>query len=110
MMKSLSGLRSRSGIRSGIHTSILTSPDAFLYFLPFFFISFTAKLKYTFFDTLGQNNRIPEPITPFPMLFAVPCYRPAGNTVEMTVSNFLCWNPKPGPPSLLEVRLGDILP
>ncbi len=70
-----------------------------------------AKFQYTFFDALGQNNKVPElPITPFPTLFTPPTYRPAANSVELTVSNFFYENPKTGHGSALEVWLGDIGP
>lgn len=111
MMNRLSRLGCRSGVGSGKHTSMVTCPDAFLSFSPFSFLNFTAKLKFMFFDMLGQNNRIPEtPIKPFPMLFAAPIYGPASDMVEMTVSNFLYDNPKAGHPSSLEVWLGNIEP
>jgi len=50
------------------------------------------------------------PITPFPTLFTPPTYRPATNTVELTVSNFFYENLKTGHASALEVWLGDIGP
>lgn len=60
---------------------------------------------------MGQNNKIPEnPITPFPTLFQPPIYRPANNTLEITVSSFFYENPKTGHHSQLEIWLGDIGP
>ncbi|EGO05211.1 hypothetical protein SERLA73DRAFT_174218 [Serpula lacrymans var. lacrymans S7.3] len=70
-----------------------------------------SKFQYTFFDAFGQNNSIPEvPITPFPTLFTSPVYRPANNTVEMTVSNFFYDDPKSGTQTPLAVYLGNIGP
>lgn len=74
-------------------------------------MSFTAKFQYTFFDAFGQNNSIPElPITPFPTLFTAPTYRPANNTLELTVSNFFYEDPKTRTQQPLTVYLGNIGP
>lgn len=74
-------------------------------------MSFTAKFQYTFFDAFGQNNSIPElPITPFPTLFTAPSYRPANNTLELTVSNFFYEDPKTRTQQPLTVYLGNIGP
>lgn len=73
--------------------------------------AFTAKFQYTFFDAFGQNNSIPElPITPFPTLFTPPIYRPANNTLELTVSNFFYDDPKTSTQQPLTVYLGNIGP
>jgi recombining binding protein (suppressor of hairless) len=70
-----------------------------------------AKFQYTFFDAFGQNNNIPEmPITPFPTLFTAPVYRPASNTVELTVSNFFYEDPKTRAQTPLDVYLGNLGP
>src|SRR5882762_8063344 len=70
-----------------------------------------AKFQYTFFDAFGQNNNIPEiPITPFPTLFTAPVYRPANNTVELTVSNFFYEDNKTRAQTPLDVYLGNIGP
>lgn len=70
-----------------------------------------SKFQYTFFDAFGQNSNIPElPITPFPTLFQAPVYRPANNTVELTVSNFFFENPKTRQQSPLDVYLGNLGP
>ena len=72
---------------------------------------FPAKFQYTFFDAFGQNNSIPElPITPFPTLFTAPTYRPANNTLELTVSNFFYEDPKTRTQQPLTVYLGNIGP
>lgn len=74
-------------------------------------IEIVAKFQYTFFDAFGQNSNIPElPITPFPTLFQAPVYRPANNTVELTVSNFFFENPKTRQQSPLDVYLGNLGP
>lgn len=71
----------------------------------------TAKFQYTFFDAFGQNNNIPDiPITPFPTLFTAPVYRPANNTIELTVSNFFYDDPKTRAQTPLDVYLGNIGP
>jgi hypothetical protein len=70
-----------------------------------------AKFQYTFFDAFGQNNNIPElPITPFPTLFTAPIYRPANNTVELTVSHFFYRDPKSRMQKPLDVYLGNLGP
>ncbi|KII93857.1 hypothetical protein PLICRDRAFT_36080 [Plicaturopsis crispa FD-325 SS-3] len=70
-----------------------------------------SKFQYTFFDALSRNNTIPDlPITPFPTLFTTPMYRPANNTVELTVSNFFYEDPKTHNQVPLEVYLGNIGP
>ncbi|PPQ67071.1 hypothetical protein CVT25_005672 [Psilocybe cyanescens] len=70
-----------------------------------------AKFQYTFFDAFGQNNNIPElPITPFPTLFTAPAYRPANNTVELTVSNFFYEHPTTRHQTPLDVYLGNLGP
>lgn len=72
---------------------------------------FIAKFQYTFFDAFGQNNSIPElPITPFPTLFTAPTYRPANNTLELTVSNFFYEDPKTRTQQPLTVYLGNVGP
>lgn len=74
-------------------------------------IDLTAKFQYTFFDAFGQSNNIPDvPITPFPTLFTAPVYRPANNTVELTVSNFFYDDPKTNSQIPLDVYLGNIGP
>lgn len=70
-----------------------------------------AKFQYTFFDAFGQNNNIPElPITPFPTLFTAPVYRPANNTVDLTVSNFFYEDPNTRTQTPLDVYLGNLGP
>ncbi|KZP16849.1 hypothetical protein FIBSPDRAFT_957740 [Athelia psychrophila] len=70
-----------------------------------------SKFQYTFFDAFGQNNTIPDvPITPFPTLFTAPVYRPANNTIELTVSNFFYDDPKTQAQTPLDVYLGNIGP
>ncbi|PFH54770.1 hypothetical protein AMATHDRAFT_44569 [Amanita thiersii Skay4041] len=70
-----------------------------------------SKFQYTFFDAFGQNNTIPEmPITPFPTLFTAPVYRPANNTVELTVSNFFYEHPTTRQQTPLDVYLGNLGP
>lgn len=70
-----------------------------------------AKFQYTFFDAFGQSNNIPDvPITPFPTLFTAPVYRPANNTVELTVSNFFYEDHKTHAQTPLDVYLGNIGP
>ncbi|KAF9474088.1 hypothetical protein BDN70DRAFT_866678 [Pholiota conissans] len=70
-----------------------------------------SKFQYTFFDAFGQNNNIPEqPITPFPTLFTAPVYRPAQNTVELTVSNFFYEHPTTRQQTALDVYLGNLGP
>ncbi|KAF8898853.1 hypothetical protein BD779DRAFT_1485864 [Infundibulicybe gibba] len=70
-----------------------------------------SKFQYTFFDAFGQNNTIPEiPITPFPTLFTAPVYRPANNTVELTVSHFFYENPNTRTQTPLDVYLGNLGP
>jgi recombining binding protein (suppressor of hairless) len=70
-----------------------------------------SKFQYTFFDAFGQSNNIPDiPITPFPTLFTAPVYRPANNTVELTVSNFFYDDPKTRTQTPLDVYLGNIGP
>ncbi|KAJ3509799.1 hypothetical protein NLJ89_g5023 [Agrocybe chaxingu] len=70
-----------------------------------------SKFQYTFFDAFGQNNNIPElPITPFPTLFTAPVYRPANNTVELTVSNFFYDHPTTRQQTPLDVYLGNLGP
>ncbi|TFK77202.1 hypothetical protein BDN72DRAFT_784107 [Pluteus cervinus] len=70
-----------------------------------------SKFQYTFFDAFGQNNNIPEmPITPFPTLFTAPVYRPASNTVELTVSNFFYEDPATRAQRPLDVYLGNLGP
>jgi recombining binding protein (suppressor of hairless) len=70
-----------------------------------------SKFQYTFFDAFGQNNNIPElPITPFPTLFTAPVYRPANNSVELTVSNFFYEHPATRHQTPLDVYLGNLGP
>ncbi|KAH9486637.1 Transcription factor cbf11 [Psilocybe cubensis] len=70
-----------------------------------------SKFQYTFFDAFGQNNTIPEvPITPFPTLFTAPAYRPANNTIELTVSNFFYEHPTTRHQTPLDVYLGNLGP
>ena len=70
-----------------------------------------AKFQYTFFDAFGQNHNIPDvPITPFPTLFSTPVYRPANNTLELTVSNFFYEDPKTRAQTALDVYLGNLGP
>src|SRR5260221_14104861 len=72
---------------------------------------FAAKFQYTFFDALGPSNTIPElPVTPFPTLFTAPVYRPANNSLELTVSIFFYENPKTRTQTPLDVYLGSIGP
>lgn len=71
----------------------------------------SAKFQYTFFDAFGQNNNIPDvPITPFPTLFTSPIYRPANNTIELTVSNFFYDDPKTRTQVPLDVYLANLGP
>jgi len=71
----------------------------------------TAKFQYTFFDAFGQSTNIPDvPITPFPTLFTAPVYRPANNTVELTVSNFFYEHPRTRHQTALDVYLGNLGP
>jgi len=59
----------------------------------------------------NRNNNIPNiPITPFPTLFTAPVYRPANNTVELTVSNFFYEDPKTRAQTPLDVYLGNLGP
>ncbi|KAJ3570872.1 hypothetical protein NP233_g4115 [Leucocoprinus birnbaumii] len=70
-----------------------------------------SKFQYTFFDAFGQNNNIPElPITPFPTLFTAPVYRPASNSIELTVSNFFYEDPNTRQQTPLDVYLGNLGP
>jgi len=70
-----------------------------------------SKFQYTFFDAFGQSNNIPDiPITPFPTLFTAPVYRPANNTIELTVSNFFYEDTKTRAQTPLDVYLGNIGP
>lgn len=70
-----------------------------------------AKFQYTFFDAFGQNESIPTvPITPFPTLFTAPAYRPANNTIELTVANFFYNDPKTNIQTPLEVFVGSLGP
>ncbi|KAK1229682.1 hypothetical protein PQX77_007244 [Marasmius sp. AFHP31] len=70
-----------------------------------------SKFQYTFFDSSGKNNSIPEqPITPFPTLFTAPVYRPNTNTVELTVSNFFYEDTKTRQQLPLDVYLGNLGP
>ena len=50
------------------------------------------------------------PITPFPTLFTAPVYRPANNTVELTVSNFFYEDLKTKTQIPLDVYLGNLGP
>jgi len=50
------------------------------------------------------------PITPFPTLFTAPGYRPANNTLELTVSNFFYEHPKTRVQTPLDVYLGSLGP
>ena len=71
----------------------------------------SAKFQYTFFDAFGRNNTIPAmPITPFPTLFTAPVYRPANNTIELTVSNFFHEHPTTHQQTPLDVYLGNLGP
>ncbi|KAI0320359.1 hypothetical protein OF83DRAFT_1053296 [Amylostereum chailletii] len=70
-----------------------------------------SKFQYTFFDAFGPNNGIPDmPITPFPTLFTAPVYRPANNTLELTVSNFFYDDSKSGQHAPLDIYLGNLGP
>ena len=70
-----------------------------------------AKFQYTFFDAFGQNDTIPNvPITPFPTLFTAPAYRPANNTIELTVANFFYNDPKTNIQTPLDVYVGNLGP
>jgi len=70
-----------------------------------------SKFQYTFFDAFGQNDHIPEmPITPFPTLFTAPVYRPANNTMELTVSNFFYEDAAERTQKPLDVYLGNLGP
>ncbi|KAA1468728.1 hypothetical protein DENSPDRAFT_834136, partial [Dentipellis sp. KUC8613] len=70
-----------------------------------------SKFQYTFFDAFGSNEVVPEmPITPFPTLFTAPIYRPAGNSLEMTISNFFYDHPKTRVQTPLDVYLGNLGP
>ncbi|KAI0053362.1 hypothetical protein FA95DRAFT_1579483 [Auriscalpium vulgare] len=70
-----------------------------------------SKFQYTFFDAFGPGNNVPEmPVTPFPTLFTAPVYRPAGNTLELAVSNFFYEHPKTRTQTPLEVYLGNLGP
>jgi recombining binding protein (suppressor of hairless) len=70
-----------------------------------------SKFQYTFFDALGQVNRVPESlITPFPTLFTAPIYRPQNNSLELTVANFFYIDTKTGAQLPLDVYLGNIGP
>ncbi|KAL5535597.1 hypothetical protein ACEPAF_3691 [Sanghuangporus sanghuang] len=98
--------RTREEVKDGIHT-IHDEVDDYLCWT----IVGISKFQYTFFDALGQNNKIPEmPITPFPTLFQPPIYRPQNNVLDLTVSSFFYENPKTGHHSQLEIWLGDIGP
>lgn len=89
----------------GICMRLLYHPQLHLLTMPI------AKFQYTFFDAFGQNNSIPElPITPFPTLFTAPSYRPANNTLELTVSNFFYEDPKTRTKQPLTVYLGNVGP
>jgi len=71
----------------------------------------SAKFQYTFFDAFGRNSTIPAmPITPFPTLFTAPVYRPANNTIELTVSNFFHEHPTTHQQTPLDVYLGNLGP
>ncbi|TCD69940.1 hypothetical protein EIP91_005529 [Steccherinum ochraceum] len=70
-----------------------------------------SKFQYTFFDAFGQNDTVPTiPITPFPTLFTAPAYRPANNTIELTVANFFYAEPKTGIQTPLDVYVGNLGP
>lgn len=71
----------------------------------------SAKFQYTFFDAFGQGDTVPDtPITPFPTLFTAPVYHANKQTLDLTVANFFCQNPKDGSPCPLDVYLGSIGP
>lgn len=50
------------------------------------------------------------PITPFPTLFTTPVYRQTNNTIELTVANFLYFDPTTGAHTPLDVYLGNLGP
>ncbi|RDB29523.1 Transcription factor cbf11 [Hypsizygus marmoreus] len=98
--------RVRDEVKDGVHV-ISDEVDDYLCWT----IVGISKFQYTFFDAFGQNNNIPEmPITPFPTLFTAPVYRPANNTVELTVSNFFYEDPKTRAQTPLDVYLGNLGP
>ncbi|KAL0951337.1 hypothetical protein HGRIS_008041 [Hohenbuehelia grisea] len=98
--------RVRDEMKDGVHV-ISDEVDDYLCWT----IVGISKFQYTFFDAFGQNNNIPEmPITPFPTLFTAPVYRPANNTVELTVSNFFYEDPKTRTQAPLDVYLGNLGP
>lgn len=72
---------------------------------------YSAKFQYTFFDAFSQSDNIPNvPITPFPTLFTAPAYRPANNTIELTVANFFYNEPKTQIQTPLDIYVGSIGP
>ncbi|KAF8647926.1 hypothetical protein AX16_006458 [Volvariella volvacea WC 439] len=98
--------RVREEVKDGVHV-IIDEVDDYLCWT----IVGISKFQYTFFDAFGQNNNIPEvPITPFPTLFTTPVYRPANNTVELTVSNFFYEDPRTRVQTPLDVYLGNLGP
>ncbi|KAF9270184.1 hypothetical protein L218DRAFT_952368 [Marasmius fiardii PR-910] len=98
--------RVRDEVKDGIR-QILDEVDDYLCWT----IVGISKFQYTFFDSSGKNNTIPEqPITPFPTLFTAPVYRQATNTVELTVSNFFYEDPKTRQQLPLDVYLGNLGP
>jgi len=70
-----------------------------------------SKFQYTFFDAFSQNDTLPGvPITPFPTLFTAPAYRPANNTIELTVANFFFNDPKTNIQTPLDIYVGNLGP
>ncbi|EEB96039.1 hypothetical protein MPER_04894, partial [Moniliophthora perniciosa FA553] len=98
--------RVRDEVKDGVHM-LLDEVDDYLCWT----IVGISKFQYTFFDSSGKNNSIPEqPITPFPTLFTAPVYRQNTNTIELTVSNFFYEDPKTRQQLPLDVYLGNLGP
>jgi len=98
--------RVRDEVKDGVHI-ITDEVDDYLCWT----IVGISKFQYTFFDAFGRNNSIPTmPITPFPTLFTAPVYRPANNTIELTVSNFFYEHPSTHQQTALDVYLGNLGP
>ncbi|KAF8640473.1 hypothetical protein AX17_000136 [Amanita inopinata Kibby_2008] len=98
--------RVRDEVKDGVHV-ITDEVDDYLCWT----IVGISKFQYTFFDAFGRNNTIPDmPITPFPTLFTAPVYRPANNTIELTVSNFFYGHPTTRQQTPLDVYLGNLGP
>ncbi|KAM6498392.1 hypothetical protein JOM56_006340 [Amanita muscaria] len=98
--------RVRDEVKDGVHV-ITDEVDDYLCWT----IVGISKFQYTFFDAFGRNSTIPTmPITPFPTLFTAPVYRPANNTIELTVSNFFYEHPTTHHQTPLDVYLGNLGP